>query len=63
MNGDGKEDWSIGYPTSDNNAGRVVVMFGKSKGENFPSSLNIYSVDEDYGIIIKGSKTKIRLGS
>ena len=36
-------------------------MFGKSSTQSFPASLNVYSVDENYGIIIIGTKSKIRL--
>ena len=60
VNGDGREDWAIGYPTANNQTGRVVVMFGKPKTENFPASLNIFSVSENYGFVISGIKAKIR---
>ena len=53
-NSDGKEDWAIGYPNADNNAGRTIVMFGKSNTEIFPSALNIYTVSNNYGIMING---------
>ena len=59
VNGDGKEDWAIGFPTSNNLAGRVIIMFGKSQAEKLPTSLNVFSVSEDYGIIINGNKAKI----